>query len=50
MGSYLFTGGRFLDPRRDELIDGIELLIEDHLVKEAHLADRVRLIGMTLMN
>jgi imidazolonepropionase-like amidohydrolase len=34
MGSYLFTGGRFLDPRRDELIDGIELLVEDNLVKE----------------
>ena len=34
MGSYLFTGGRFLDPRRDELIDGIEVLIEDALVKE----------------
>jgi imidazolonepropionase-like amidohydrolase len=34
MGSYLFTGGRFLDPRRDELIDGIEVLVEDNLVKE----------------
>jgi imidazolonepropionase-like amidohydrolase len=34
MGSYLFTGGRFLDPRRDELIDGIEVLVEDALVKE----------------
>jgi imidazolonepropionase-like amidohydrolase len=34
MGSYLFTGGRFLDPRRDELIDGIELLVEGNLVKE----------------
>jgi imidazolonepropionase-like amidohydrolase len=34
MGSYLFTGGRFLDPRRDELIDGIEVLVEDNLVKD----------------
>jgi hypothetical protein len=34
MGSYLFTGGHFLDPRRDELIDGIEMLVEDNLVKE----------------
>jgi imidazolonepropionase-like amidohydrolase len=34
MGSYLFTGGRFLDPRRNELIDGIEVLVEDNLVKE----------------
>jgi imidazolonepropionase-like amidohydrolase len=34
MGSYLFTGGQFLDPRQDELIGGIEVLIEDNLVKE----------------
>jgi hypothetical protein len=29
MGSYLFTGGRFLDPR-----DGIEVLVEGNVVKE----------------
>ena len=34
MGSYLFIGGRFLDPRRDDLIDGIEVLVEDNLIKE----------------
>lgn len=38
MTSYLFTGGRFLDPRRDELIDGIEVLVEDNLIKE--ISDR----------
>ena len=27
--SYLFSGGRFLDPRKDELQDGISVLIED---------------------
>jgi len=34
MASYLFTGGRFLDPRRDELVDGVEILVEDNLIKE----------------
>lgn len=34
MMSYLFTGGRFLDPRRDELLDGIEVLVEGNVVKE----------------
>ncbi|HEX3994261.1 MAG TPA: hypothetical protein VHX39_24075, partial [Acetobacteraceae bacterium] len=34
IGSYLFAGGHFLDPRRDELIDGIEVLVEDNLIKE----------------
>jgi imidazolonepropionase-like amidohydrolase len=32
--SYLLSGGRFLDPRRDELIDGIEVLVEGNLIKE----------------
>jgi imidazolonepropionase-like amidohydrolase len=36
MGSYLFTGGRFLDPRRDELIEGVEVLIEDTQIKEVY--------------
>ena len=34
MTSYLFSGGRFLDPRKDELQDGISVLVEDGLVKE----------------
>jgi imidazolonepropionase-like amidohydrolase len=34
MTSFLFTGGRFLDPRQDELRDGIEVLVEGNLVKE----------------
>ena len=29
MTSYLFHGGRFLDPRKDELQDGISVLVED---------------------
>jgi imidazolonepropionase-like amidohydrolase len=56
MGSYLFTGGRFLDPRRDDLIDGIEVLVEDNLIKEvsdrpitASSAHRVDIGGRTLM-
>jgi len=32
--SYLFSGGRFLDPREDELQDGISVLVEDGTVKE----------------
>lgn len=56
MSAWLFTGGRFLDPRRDELIDGIEVLIEDGLVKEVSdrpiasaAASRINLGGRTLM-
>jgi imidazolonepropionase-like amidohydrolase len=56
MGSYLFTGGRFLDPRRDELIDGIEVLVEDTLIKEvsdrpiaAASAQRIDIGKRTLM-
>jgi imidazolonepropionase-like amidohydrolase len=54
--SYLFHGGRVLDPRRDALIDGIEVLIEGERIKEvadrpisAELATRVDLRGRTLM-
>ena len=32
--SYVFSGGRFLDPRRDELLDGIEVLIDGGVIKE----------------
>jgi imidazolonepropionase-like amidohydrolase len=34
MGSFLLTGGRFLDPRKDELLEGIEVLIEGNSVRE----------------
>ena len=54
--SYLFHGGRVLDPRRDALIDGIEVLVEGDRIKEvadrpisAELASRVDLRGRTLM-
>ena len=56
MASYVFGGGRFLDPRRDELREGIEVLIEDGTVKEvadrpirAGAAHRIDLKGRTLM-
>jgi imidazolonepropionase-like amidohydrolase len=56
MGCYLFTGGRFLDPRRDELIDGVEVLVEDNLVREvsdrpitAASAQRIDIGSRTLM-
>jgi len=54
--SYLFSGGRFLDPRRDELLEGVELLIDGGAVKEvsdrpikSSTAQRVDLGGRTLM-
>jgi imidazolonepropionase-like amidohydrolase len=56
MSSFLFSGGRFLDPRRGELLDGIEVLIEGERVKEisdrpikSAAATRVALAGRTLM-
>jgi imidazolonepropionase-like amidohydrolase len=56
MSSFLFHGGRFLDPRRDELRDGIEVLVEGDRVREvsdrpirAAAAMRVDLGGRTLM-
>lgn len=56
MGSYLFTGGQFLDPRQDALIGGIEVLVEDNLVKDvsdrpitAASAQRIDIGGRTLM-
>ena len=54
--SYLFHGGRVLDPRRDALVDGIEVLTEGDRIKEvgdrpisAELATRIDLRGRTLM-
>jgi imidazolonepropionase-like amidohydrolase len=56
MSSFLLSGGRFLDPRRGELLDGIELLIENERVMEvadrpikATAATRVDLGGRTVM-
>ncbi len=56
MSSFLFTGGRFLDPRLDALRDGIELLVEEGLIKEvaegtirSQGAARIDLRGRTLM-
>ncbi|SED01521.1 Imidazolonepropionase [Rhizobiales bacterium GAS191] len=34
MSTYLFRGGRFLDPRKDELQEGVEVFVEDALVRE----------------
>jgi imidazolonepropionase-like amidohydrolase len=56
MASFLFTGGSFLDPRQDELRDGIELLIEDNIIKEVSdrpitsaTAQRIAIGNRTLM-
>ena len=56
MSSFLFSGGRLLDPRRGELMDGIEVLIEGERVTEvadrpikAGAATRIDLGGRTLM-
>ncbi|MCW3476429.1 metal-dependent hydrolase family protein [Limobrevibacterium gyesilva] len=56
MTSYVFGGGRFLDPRQDALLEGIEVLVENGLVKEvsdrpihAASAQRIDLRGRTLM-
>jgi imidazolonepropionase-like amidohydrolase len=56
MSSFLFSGGRLLDPRRGELLDGVEVLIEGERVKEisdrpikSSGATRVELAGRTLM-
>ena len=34
MASYLFHGRRFLDPRKDDLLEGVEVLVEGDRVKE----------------
>lgn len=56
MAPYLFHSGKLLDPRRDELIDGIEVLVEGEHIKEvadrpiqASAATRIDLGGRTLM-
>lgn len=56
MTSFLFTGGRFLDPRLDALRDGVEVLVEDNLIKEVSdrpitsaSAERIDIGNRTLM-
>ncbi len=56
MSSFLFTGGRLLDPRRDSLCEGMDLLVEDGRVKEvsdrpirSDAATRIDLRGRTAM-
>lgn len=56
MAAFLFAGGRFLDPRRDELVDGLEVLVEDGTIKEvsdrpigASMATRIPIGDRTLM-
>ena len=55
MTSFLFTRGRFLDPARDQLEDGIDVLVEGDRIKEvgpglvSETATRIDLAGKTLM-
>src|SRR4051812_28476815 len=56
MAAYVFHGGKFLDPRKSDLQEGIEVLIEDDRVAEvgdrpisAARATRIDLKGRTLM-
>jgi len=56
MSLFVFAGGLFLDPRRDEVVDGIEVLVEGERVKEvsdrpikSQSAVRIDLRGRTLM-
>ena len=56
MSSYLFHGGRLLDPRRDALVQDAHVLVEDERIKEvsdrplrAEGATRVDLRGRTMM-
>ncbi|MCX5514700.1 peptidase M38 [Kaistia algarum] len=56
MSALLFTGGRFLDPSKDALLDGIDVLVEDGRIVEVSehpirstSATRIDLGGRTLM-
>ena len=54
MSLFLFTGGRFLDPRQDTLLDGVDVLIEDGFIKDVGrvtsvAASRIDLRGKILM-
>jgi imidazolonepropionase-like amidohydrolase len=46
MSAFIFTGGRFFDPRRDELTEGVEVLVENGTVKE--VADRTMRSGSAM--
>jgi hypothetical protein len=43
--SYLFTGGRLLDPSRDTLLDGFEALVEN-IASRRFLTGRLRREGL----
>lgn len=54
--TFLFRGGRFLDPRQDELVDGVEVLVEGDTIREVSetpiksiRATVINLAGRTLM-
>jgi len=56
MSSYVFHGGRLLDPRSDSLIEGANVLVENDRIREvsdrpisAATATRIDLSGRTLM-
>ena len=56
MPSILFHNLRLLDPRRDELLDNMQVLVEDNIVREVSDRpitgigpDRIDLGGRTLM-
>ncbi len=56
MASFIFTGGRFLDPRREALREGVDVLVEGGRIKEvadgsirSAEAARIDLRGRTLM-
>ncbi|WP_306226721.1 metal-dependent hydrolase family protein [Bosea beijingensis] len=56
MSLLLFTGGRFLDPGCDRLVDGVEVLVEGDRIREVSdkpiasaSASRIELKGRTLM-
>ena len=56
MASFLFTGGRVLDPERGELAEGVDVLVEGDRIKEVSdapirsaAATRIGLAGRVLM-
>jgi imidazolonepropionase-like amidohydrolase len=56
MVAYVFVGGKFLDPRLEELREGVEVLVEDNLIREVSdrpissaAAQRIDIGNRTLM-
>jgi len=56
MTSYLFTGGRVLDPKRSGLLEGVEVLVENDRIRQvsdrpiaAASAERIDIAGKVLM-